>query len=505
MVNFVYPKLVIRNISKRDINVLNSIRLKRGQEENLFSYAPHLSESTVIDALRAPNGELYIESEIRKSIKIIECSLVSDTAFTVDESKLDVASHGKAGQVLSINEEGQFEWVFRGDVGRLNAQPPLVKNGDDLSLPQANALTNGYLSKEDWLLFKGKSKGIRVWQYQDFPDGVSDVVKLTRFENGIGNIFNSNYIINSSAVIVSSRDVESPPKADGGFWEAITGSKKVYVTQHDKDSVVLNAIPKESEPCRVYFLVILPENVDLPKGHEQPPRYVRNERIELIDAIDIDTGGSKSIKGDKTFDDKVSAKSGLSVEGGLTVANGLVADNLQVTKNASHNYSLLSNGMGEAKWSPNPIVSSLPPANQYDGQLWVKSPEFELFVHDASRNKWRSTDSFDTYGALNTTSASKCYMHMVDNIPSNVNSIVLDYDAVLVGLMATSETKSSWVAEVHVNHSLVKDAVLPVVNSDRACSSTLNVDFKAGDKIQLFMNGEGVSMPCIKAIFRKRV
>ena len=504
MIKFISPEFEIVNISNKTLTLLDNIRLKRGDRVDVFKYSPSISESAVVDALRAPHGEFYIEAFVRKTIKIEKCVLMTFEALPISEKNLDLINTGKPGQVLSLNENGKFEWVFRGDVGRLDAHPPLIKNGETLAIPPADAFTNGYLSKEDWLLFKGKSKGIRIWQYQDFSS-VDEALKLSRFENGIGNVFDKNYIINSSAVIVQKANLETAPKIDQGLLKNTFGASDVYVTQHEADVVMLNRSPKSNLECRVYFLVILPENVDLPKNYEQPPRFVRNARIELADAIDIDTGGSKSVKGEKTFDDPIYAKSGLSVVAGMSVEGGFSTDAIQVTKGAAHNYVLAGNGVGNAEWSTVPYVGSLPPHNFYDGQLWVKAPEYEVFVHDGSRKKWRGVETFDFSGSTNTTSANKIYLNALDNIPSNICGLVLDYDAVLVGLVASSEVKSSWVAEVHVNHSLVKDAVLPIVNNDRGYSSTLNVDFRAGDKIQLFANGESISMPYIKAIFRKRV
>lgn len=510
MLKFASPKLVIKNISNKSITVLNNITLKPKQEVDVFQYFADISESTVIDALRAPKGQLYVEHVIRENIEIKECSLVTFEALTVTDDKLNAVNSGKPGQVLSINNNGQFEWVYRSESGIMNLDPPLLRAGEKISLPKADELTNGYLSKEDFRLFKGRSKGFRIWQFQDVRIPKSPI-KLDAFENGNGLQFDKNYIVNHSAVIVDRNNLEKPPFVYGSKLKSIFGiSEEIKVHQHIGDTILLDRDPPADKECRVYFLVVLPENVDIPIDYVQPPRFVRNERIDLMDIIDIDTGGAKQIRGTKNFKNNILVSESIGIrtenpEFPLDVNGRGKLSSLQLVDGASSHYVLLSNSIGEASWSPSPVVSYVPPNNCYAGQLWLKTPEYELYVFDGVRKKWLSTDSYSVKGGNNSTICSNAYAKTVDNLSTDISGCVLPYDATLVEITASSEYNQSWVAELHVSNSLIEGAILPVINKDRGIGRELNVDLHAGDKVQLFVNGENISMPRIEAIFRKRV
>lgn len=509
MLKFASPKLVIKNVSKKTLTVLDNISLKPGQEVDVFSFAPNTSEITVIDALRAPKGQLYIEHVIRKNIEIKKCALVAFDALTVTEEKLDCANEGKPGQVLSINKDGRFEWVYRSESSLLSIDPPLMRNGDRVTLAKADELTNGYLSKEDFKLFKGASKGFRIWQYEDIRIPKSPI-RLSAFQNGSGLHFDKNYIINHSAVIVDRNNCEVPPIVKSNGWKSLLGQKdQVKVHQHVGDTILLDKDPSPDTECRVYFLVVLPENIDIPENYEQPPRFVRNQRIELMDTVDIDTGGAKQIRGTKNFRNSIVVSESIGVgtnepEFPLDISGKARFNSFQVVDGASNHYTLTSNGIGDAKWAPSPAVAYVPPNNNYNGQLWVKTPEYELYVYDGNRKKWLAVDNYSVAGSKNEAQCSNDYLDDANHVSNTVNSAVLPYDATLVGITASSEYKQSWVAEIHVNHSLVAEAVLPIINKDRGVNTNINVDLRAGDKVQLFVNGENVSMPRIEAIFRKR-
>lgn len=502
MLREVTPTFVVRNLAPRTITVLGSIPIRGGQQVDLFKSNPGLSEQTVIDALRSPDGELYKKIFLTRELSLDKVALFCLENARVHAGNLSISGEPGQGKFITVDEAGKLAWEYVDAENKLEVQYPLARKNNVLSIEQASEATNGYLTKDDWLLFKGKSTGFRIWQYQDFQAPVPNNVTISKFENGTNFPFESKYIVDGSAIAVDAKNIESKPHK--GILSRLMGSKGTEVQQHIGDTILFDEDPDPSVDIRVYFLVTLPVATKIPEDYKHPPRLVRKERIDYIDAIDIDYGGSKAVRGDKKFEDSVEVKKGAKVSDRLVVEGEFKTDTIKITHQPAHHYVLSSNPVGEGKWSPATVVSSSPPKNHYDGQLWVKSPEYELYVYDASRNKWLSVFSSELSGGLSNTAVTNLYLKGEDNISMDINSEVLPFDATLVALSASGEVRQNWKAEVHADGKLIEGAVLHVVHSDRAIFDRLDVDFRAGQKIQLFANGERISMPKIKAIFRKR-
>jgi len=496
--------LVIKNVAtgQKVVRVLGSVSLVPGRTIDVFKAIPAISEAKVIDSLRAPHGSLYKEIYLNKNLKVISHHLILLDESNVTLGNIRAENAPESGKVLSVSSESKLEWIYGDMAARLQYSPPLKQDGDDISLPKADAFTNGYLSKDDWVLFKGKSKGLRIWQYQDFDGDYSNPLILSKFENGDGLSFNGNLVVDGTAVAVNRKDYNSAPRVHGGLRSMF--ASKVHVTQHVRDTVFFDNLPVGEQKIRVFFLVILPDGFSVPSDYIPPTDYVRATRIEYFDAIDIDSGGAKSIFGDKIFNDSMGVKGALDIGDGLSVSGGINSDSLQIREGSLNGYSLVSNAIGDASWESSPVVSSSPPPNSYNGRMWIKSPEYVSFIYDGNRSKWVGLDGLQIHGQKNSTSVGNSYMNGPDNIPHNITSMSLPYDAVLVGLIATGEKEQSWIAEVHVGNRLSKDAVLHVVNSDYASTMNLNVDFKQGDKVQLFASGSSIVMPDIVAIFKQK-
>jgi cytoskeletal protein CcmA (bactofilin family) len=344
---------------------------------------------------------------------------------------------------------------------------------------------------------------LRIWQYQDFEGPYSNPLRLSDFQNGKQTSFNQNFIVDGTAVAVNTDTYNGPPKVSTG----LTGlfSKKISVNQHVRDTVFLDFLPDENQKIRIYYLIVLPDGINVPLDYEPPTEYVRKSRIEYFDAVDIDSGGAKSIFGEKVFNNKLTVKDDVVLNKSLQVESNISCDKLSVSDGAVNGYVLTSNAVGNTTWLPNPVVDSVPPTNSFRGRVWIKTPEYVSFIFDGIREKWTAQDSFCVEGSKNTTSCANVYMNGIDNISHEVNSVVLPFDAVLVGLIATGQEKQSWIAEVHSDNQLIGSSVLHVVNSTCASVMNLDVNFKSGQKIQLFASGSGIVMPYIRAIFKQRV
>lgn len=512
MIGFISPRLVITNTTGKALKILDIPIKPHAESVNLFDISPNLSESKVIDALRAPHGQLYVESQKTKDIILVECILTSFNGFTLNLNQLNINGEPSDNSIITFQDKS-LAWTKKHEVSDIidiidksfDAQPPLAKNNGQLFLPKANSFTNGYLSKEDWSLFRGKMNGIRIWQYQDFDRIVSGKVEITQFQNGESNgLFDHNFIINDSAVILNS-------KGDFPLSEASTLFSKKYVSveNHIGSTVVLNSIPKPNEKCRVWYLVSLPENTDVPSNYLPPPALVKQNRINILDKSDIGSTTTHIIYGVKKFlhstlfNSKVGI--GKDAESELDVNGKTSTIDFQLKNSPSLGYSLVSDTIGNANWQPNPYVSSGAPENFYNGQLWIKTPEYELFVYDGNRSKWIAINDYHVEAAKNSTHCGNVYLDSFDNIPMNFNTYVLPYDATLTALIASCQTESSWAAQIHCKNLLIPGCTLNVVNSDKAIATNLNVDFNKGDKIQLFVSGYGISMPRVEAIFKRRI
>lgn len=492
---FIESSFIVRNVAGKTVRILGT-SIKPGHQVDLFKAISDLPESTVLDELRPPGGALWINLEKDRTLQLVSYNLITLYNAYVDVSKILTNNHGKPGQVLALGSDGTLTWADKDATAKLNFNTPLKVENDIIHLPKADGQTNGFLSKEDWLLFKGAAKGLRIWQYVDIEAEV-DTIKIDGFLNGDGLPFNPSLIVSNTAVVVDKETLKVP--YGKGFLGRLFGKNKIVVSQHNAETVLLSG--PLSKSGRVYFLVVLPEGIAAPENYTPPPDTIKDARIEYFEAINVDFSAPKEIRGEKVFRHKVGFES--EVESRNIVAQKIRVDELTFTTAPNSNYLLSSNGLGDASWKPSPIVSSNSPANPYAGQLWLKLPEYELFVLDGRRDKWISISTFQISMGLNTTSCTNTYLCGPDNINSSTNSIALPFNAVLTTIIASGQDKQSWAAEVHVNDKIVSGAALSLNNRESNSITTLDLDFSAGSKIQVYVNGSNVKMPMVELVFRK--
>jgi hypothetical protein len=371
-------------------------------------------------------------------------------------------------------------------------------------LPAANENSNGYLTKEDWRTFSGRTKQARVWQYQDFAGPVGSSLKLTKFENG-GDAFDPARIVDNSAVVA---ELASPERLiyAGGMLDRLLKKNHLLVTSHSKEQVVLDA-EVGGGGCRVWFLTLLSPTANLDR-YTAAPKNIRNVRIELINASDIDGAGPRRILGDKVFVGDVSTEGKVGIKNAnpmadLDVGGSLKTNSFTMAAGAAHGYVLTSNNIGQAAWGPSPVCQSTPPQYPYDGQLWVKNPDYELFVYDAGRKKWIGTSTLQLDGAKNSSSATNGYLDGPASIPMSYSSLVLPFDAILVSCNASSQNDCSWSAEIHSNGKQVSGAQVICSAAGKVFDNSLNVEFKAGQQVSIYIIGTGISMPRVNALFKR--
>lgn len=166
------------------------------------------------------------------------------------------------------------------------------------------------------ITFSPRHNGLRIWQYQDFVAPVSASLTLTAFENGTGLVFNSGYIINSSAVVTQT-DVERPPTTTTNILTRWLPANRVSVLSHSGTNVTLNQIPAVSMDVRVWFLLQLPSGIREPDNYQEAPQFVNEARIALLDEAFVNQYGDEAIYGVKTFDSKTIFNDSVNIEPGV--------------------------------------------------------------------------------------------------------------------------------------------------------------------------------------------
>lgn len=489
----IVPKFRVRNTKTKTVSALGIGIPPGGKIADLFQSSPSLSESTVLDALRAPNGELHTKLYVTGELQLIECSLVSRSNPVVEADDLKTSNEPLPGHSLAVSEAGELFWRPDNHSG-ISVDSPLLQNGNEISMPAASAEHSGYLTSKDWQMFRGRAVGNRIWQYQDFSGPVERVLHISDFQNGRDTVSNIGQIIDGSAFLMK-RDTERQATSGSLF------STRVEVLRHIGTRVELSARPKPSQHCRLWFLVTVSEEIRVEKieNHKEPPKLVRENRSRFTDHLDVQLGGQKLVLGAHEFQNEI------KINDRLTVGSGIAADHIstssfQLSADTGHHYALVGDMMGQGSWQPNPFVGAEPPHNPYDGQAWICLLDYRSYIYHGESEQWLG-EIVRITGSLAKQSVANTYMAQ-DGISMMSNSEYLDGRWILTAIQATGEGPATWQAQVHISGVLVPEATLLVSNADSAHRSDLLIPVSDG-KIQLFAAGSYVSLPKITATFRR--
>lgn len=100
---YIVPKLIVKNLtSNKDIRIGSNFTLKAGRQKDLFNEISGLTEDDVFELLRPLSGDLYRESQVKRTLEIIEIELASwagaeITSAEVPESRTFAAGAGLVG------------------------------------------------------------------------------------------------------------------------------------------------------------------------------------------------------------------------------------------------------------------------------------------------------------------------------------------------------------------------------------------------------------------------
>ena len=488
------PTLVITNLSKQTVTVLGEIPINPGATIDAFKINGFVSESTVLDHIREPSGELY-QLQQQRMVKIGAIRLVSTNwnptiprIENPDQLATGIVTWNagvlqvKPGSAITGGTSVEVAW-------------PLQKTADGkITLAKADSEQGGYVDAKDWTNFADKLSTVKIWQYQDFPAPLSGILTLSKFENGKHLEFSRSLIVSGSAVATSLDDSAKPLAVSRNWFLRDDPGYQVEIQNHLESQVFLDKLPQPNIGARIWFLVHWPATREMPFDYLPPPKSVRNKRIEYFQSRDLDSGARK-IQGEREFLNYVNLAQGGKVAGVLEV-DRLKASHLQLDHAAGNHLVLSSNAVGQSAWIENPKVGQEPPLNPYAGQLWVKLPEAEVFCYTGRR--WLSiAESFIVSG-----SADEAFNTMnlgFRDFPST-NIDVLPYDSVLTEFSAHTAKRESWQAEIIVAGQT--KAALNLESTEQAYRK-FDLEFSAGTRIQLCASTR-VMMPKIRAVFRKR-
>lgn len=583
LTRFFKPTCVVKNISKKAVRVIGITTLNPGEVRDLYEEIDpriDLFEDPILKGLEKPHGDLYVEVVLKKTLEILALDLPEFHYSIVGPTNINSTNTFSPGQVPAAVDEEQFVWIDPGGVASVD--PPLQLSGGNISIPPADSITDGYLTKEDYtLFFNGIKQDQRIWQYQDFLAPASSSLTLTAFENGTGLAFDSSYILDDSAVIVLTSNIAQPPTTTTSFPANLLPGNRVSVSSHIGTTVTLNNTPEASQGVRVYYQISLPQSVSLPNDYQEDPEFANDASLDFLDDLYVNQNAVETIYGTKTFDSQSVHSSSIRIPVGA--APGRVLTSSDALGNAI--WSAPQSGGGDGYWTSDndidiynnnvggvgvgttvidgyaqfqidsttrglliprmtepqrnainnstngliiyntdenrinlydgyinswidtsqPVTNATPPSAPYPGQLWVKTPDYELFVYDNNRGKWLSPRMTTASASRLALNASNIYLRTSDRGPSNIFPFVLPFDATLIGITASNQIPQTWTVEVRIGNVLVPGASLTISTATTAVDYSFNIDFSQGDAIQIYCSSStGIRRPRANLFFARR-
>lgn len=129
------PVLVIRNISRYDVNILGRVKLRPGEQKDLYmelEYSEFGSlTSTVLKELESPSGEIYRLWKVLSAIQIVEFVNPTHVGAGVSADSFSTSNDYFEGAVLGF-ESGELKWLAGGGgggVSSVTASSPLASSG----------------------------------------------------------------------------------------------------------------------------------------------------------------------------------------------------------------------------------------------------------------------------------------------------------------------------------------------------------------------------------------
>ncbi len=138
--------------------------------------------------------------------------------------------------------------------------------------------------------------------------------------------------------------------------------------------------------------------------------------------------------------------------------------------------------------------------------LFIDSSNGDIYFYDASRTKYLGAGIIQQDASRNSTNTTNMYLMGEGDTPTNLNGFVLPWNSTLVAISMSGKLNTeTWTAEVRKNNVVTVLDSLTIINQYSNYSSTNNIDFSAGDRVQIYCNGTSIDYPKVTLFFRRRL
>jgi len=137
--------------------------------------------------------------------------------------------------------------------------------------------------------------------------------------------------------------------------------------------------------------------------------------------------------------------------------------------------------------------------------VYVDSTSGDVYFYDNTRSKNLGVAIIQQDVGRNHPTVTNQYLRNEGGVPTNLNGFVLPWNATLISIsMSGNLNTQTWTAEIRKNGGGIGLDTLTIVNNYTNYSDTNNIDFNAGDRIQIYCNGTSIDYPHVTLFFRRR-
>jgi len=139
------------------------------------------------------------------------------------------------------------------------------------------------------------------------------------------------------------------------------------------------------------------------------------------------------------------------------------------------------------------------------GSTIIDTTSGDIYYFDPVRSKHLGVAIIQTDGGRNKERVTNVYLRGEGDAPSNLNGFVLPWNATLIAISMSSNTNDkTWSAQVRRNGDPTPQDFLTSINKYSKYNDLKNIDFNAGDRIEIFCSGQDIQYPKVSLFFRRR-
>jgi hypothetical protein len=139
-----------------------------------------------------------------------------------------------------------------------------------------------------------------------------------------------------------------------------------------------------------------------------------------------------------------------------------------------------------------PTYNIAPTTSVVDGALAIV--DGVMYAYDGTRTKWLSVDRKMIWAARDANNASNIYLRTMDGLATSTTSYRALRNGTITGMVAQTAAASTWTLRIRRNNVVTDIASLSVTGTGTQTTTT-NVDFAQGDKLELYCDGTSVVRP----------